>query len=77
MTTLCALLNGSGGKVLFGVTDSGKIHGQDVTDATLREVAGEIRKIEPPAFSSRLVCRCVRAQTRVPVREGADSCAGA
>ncbi|MGA2701240.1 MAG: ATP-binding protein [Isosphaeraceae bacterium] len=45
MTTLCALLNGSGGKVLFGVTDGGKILGQDVTDATLREVAGEIRKI--------------------------------
>src|SRR5271157_150332 len=63
MTTLCALLNGSGGKVLFGVTDSGKIHGQDVTDATLREVAGEIRKIEPPA---------VFEQTRVPVREGKE-----
>ena len=63
MTTLCALLNGSGGKVLFGVTESGKIHGQDVTDATLREVAGEIRKIEPPA---------VFEQTRVPVREGKE-----
>ncbi len=63
MTTLCALLNGSGGKVLFGVTGSGKIHGQDVTDATLREVAGEIRKIEPPA---------VFEQTRAPVREGKE-----
>jgi hypothetical protein len=63
MTTLCALLNGSGGKVLFGVTDRGKILGQDVTDATLREVAGEIRKIEPPA---------VFEQTRVPVREGKE-----
>ena len=45
MTTLCALLNGSGGKVLFGVTDGRKINGQDVTDATLRELAGELRKI--------------------------------
>jgi len=34
-----------------------------VTDATLREVAGEIRKIEPPA---------VFEQTRVPVREGKE-----
>ena len=45
------------------MTDSGKIHGQDVTDATLREVAGEIRKIDPPA---------VFEQTRVPVREGKE-----
>ncbi len=63
MTTLCALLNGSGGKVLFGVTNGCRILGQDVTDATLREVAGEIKKIEPPA---------VVEQTRVPVREGRD-----
>ncbi len=64
MTSLCALLNGSGGKVLFGVTDSGTILGQDVTDATLREVAGELRKIEPPT---------VFVQTRVPVREGKEA----
>lgn len=63
MTTLCALLNGSGGKVLFGVTNSGKILGQDVTDATLREVAGEIRRIEPAATFE---------QVRVPVREGKE-----
>ncbi len=36
METLCALLNGSGGKVLFGVTNSGRIVGQDVSDATLQ-----------------------------------------
>jgi ATP-dependent DNA helicase RecG len=64
MAALCALLNGSGGEVLFGVSDSGKILGQDVTDATLREVAGELRKVEPPT---------VFEQTRVPVREGDDN----
>ena len=29
METLCAFLNGTGGTVLFGVTDKGKIIGQD------------------------------------------------
>ena len=32
METLCAFLNGKGGTVLFGVTDKGKIIGQDVSD---------------------------------------------
>jgi ATP-dependent DNA helicase RecG len=58
LQTTCAFLNGSGGKILFGVTDSGVIRGQDITDPTLREVANEIRRLEPPA---RL------EQTRVPV----------
>jgi ATP-dependent DNA helicase RecG len=35
METLCALLNGGGGKVLFGVTNAGRIVGQDVSDSTL------------------------------------------
>ena len=46
--TLCAFLNGDGGTVLIGVTDSGKIVGQDVTDNTKKEIAKEIAKIEPP-----------------------------
>src|SRR6516165_1197369 len=43
MRTLCAMLNGSGGRVIFGVTPGGKIAGQDITDPTLQEVAQEIR----------------------------------
>jgi ATP-dependent DNA helicase RecG len=54
METLCGFLNGSGGKVLFGVTNLGKIHGQDVTDATFQEVANAIRKLEPPAWIEQL-----------------------
>ena len=50
METLCGLLNGSGGKVLFGVSNSGRIVGQDISDATLQEVAAAIRKIEPHAW---------------------------
>lgn len=58
METLCGFLNGSGGKVLFGVTNAGKVQGQDMGDATFQEVANAIRKLEPPAWIE---------QTRVPV----------
>lgn len=58
MEALCAFLNGSGGRVLFGVTVSGNIQGQDVTDTTLQEVANAIRRLEP---SVRI------EQTRIPV----------
>ena len=61
MATLCAMLNGSGGKVLYGVTAGGRILGQDINDATLQDVAREIKKIEPTAHIE---------QTRVPVRDG-------
>ncbi|MHB1423322.1 MAG: ATP-binding protein [Gemmataceae bacterium] len=58
MQTLCGFLNGQGGKVLFGVTKSGKIQGQDISDNTLQEVAREIVRLEPAATI---------AQMRVPV----------
>src|SRR3954469_24997903 len=48
--TICAMLNGSGGFVLFGVTDAGEIVGQDVSARTLEDVVHEIQRIEPPAF---------------------------
>ena len=49
METLCGFLNGRGGRVLFGVTSGGRILGQTISDATLREVANEITRLEPPA----------------------------
>jgi ATP-dependent DNA helicase RecG len=58
METLCGFLNGKGGRVLFGVTQGGRVLGQDVTDNTLREVAREIAKLDPPATI---------AQTSVPM----------
>jgi ATP-dependent DNA helicase RecG len=58
MKSLCAMLNGSGGRVVYGVTPGGKIVGQDITDPTLQEVAQEIRRLEPPADIE---------QTRIPV----------
>lgn len=49
METLCAFLNGEGGTVLFGVTDKGKIIGQDLSDKTKREIAEAINRLEPTA----------------------------
>ena len=60
MTTRCALLNGVGGRVVFGVPPAGRIVGQQVTDSTLQDVAQEIRKLEPPAYIE---------QTLVPVAD--------
>ena len=49
METLCAFLNGEGGTVLFGVTDKGKIIGQEVADVTKRNIAEVINRLEPTA----------------------------
>ena len=48
--TICALLNGLGGFVIFGVSDRGELLGQQVTNKTLEDLAIELRRIEPPAF---------------------------
>lgn len=47
--TVCAFLNGDGGKVLIGVTDKGQLIGQDVSDNTRKEIARELNRIEPAA----------------------------
>jgi ATP-dependent DNA helicase RecG len=47
---VCAMLNGLGGFVLFGVSDRNEIAGQQVSQRTLEEIANEVRRIEPPAF---------------------------
>jgi ATP-dependent DNA helicase RecG len=49
--TVCALLNGLGGFIIFGVSDRGEVIGQQVTNKTLEDIAIELRRIEPPAFS--------------------------
>jgi len=59
--TLCGMLNGNGGMVLFGVTPKGRIVGQDISDKTLREVADILGKFEPPATIN---------QTRVDLGNG-------
>jgi len=47
---VCAMLNGLGGFVLFGVNDKGEIVGQVISTKSLEVLSNELRKIEPPAF---------------------------
>lgn len=47
METACAFLNSDGGWLMFGVTPSLKIDGQNVTDNTRQEIGNALRKIEP------------------------------
>ena len=61
--SLCGMLNGAGGVVLIGVTDRGEVVGQQVADATLRDVAGVLREFDPSAP--------VEVE-RVAVREGRE-----
>lgn len=61
METLCGMLNGHGGRVLFGIAPQGQILGQEVSDKTLREVADQLRRFEPPATI---------AQTRIELGDG-------
>lgn len=48
--TLCAMLNHRGGRVLFGVEPDGRVVGQAVSDDTMRHLAEEIARIDPPVF---------------------------
>jgi ATP-dependent DNA helicase RecG len=47
--TLCGFLNGSGGIVLIGVNPNGKVVGQQVSDTTLRDIVGLLKRFEPTA----------------------------
>jgi ATP-dependent DNA helicase RecG len=47
--TLCAFLNADGGQVVFGVTPTGDVVGQRVSDNTLRDVAAALQRFDPPA----------------------------
>ena len=50
MKTICSMLNGLGGIVLFGVTDRGEIIGQTVSAGTIEDISRELSRIDPPAF---------------------------
>ena len=49
---LCGFLNANGGQVLFGVSSSGGIEGQEIADSTLRDIAATLHKFEPPGHIS-------------------------
>lgn len=45
MEAACAFLNSDGGWLMFGITPSLKIDGQNVTDNTRQEIGNVLRKI--------------------------------
>ncbi|WP_205696381.1 ATP-binding protein [Conexibacter sp. SYSU D00693] len=45
--TICGMLNGQGGRVIFGVDQDGHVVGQTVSDKTLEQVVAEFSRIEP------------------------------
>ena len=75
METLCAMLNGKGGTVVFGVTPDGRVVGQQVETRTMERVHAELAKISPiPAPDIEQLAlpgtdRCVLVVT-VPGRTG-------
>lgn len=49
LQSVCAFLNGAGGKVLIGVKPDGTVVGQQVSEKTMREIAQAMDGFEPPA----------------------------
>ena len=47
MESLCGMLNGSGGIVVFGIKNSGKIVGQEIGDKTTRMIGEALCRFEP------------------------------
>ena len=47
METLCGMLNGDGGIVVFGIAPDGSVKGQEVGDKTTREIGEALVKFEP------------------------------
>lgn len=47
--TLCAFLNGEGGRVFIGVTPEGRVVGQQIADSTLQDIATVLDRFEPAA----------------------------
>lgn len=72
---VCAMLNGQGGFVLFGVTDRGDIIGQEVSAQTLEQVIRELKRIEPYALLNPEVVPLddTRSVLVVPVPSGGNS----
>ena len=77
--TLCGFANGNGGRLLFGVTPSGRVVGQVVSDRTLEELAREFQAFEPPLFPAvdRVAIGAEREVLALTVARGARAPASA
>ena len=49
-TTICAMSNTRGGRVIYGITKEGTVTGQQVSDHTIEEVSAEIQRVDPPIY---------------------------
>ena len=56
--TVCALLNGLGGFLLFGVSDRGEITGQQVTAKTLEDISGNDKSVIVIRVSGKMGTYC-------------------
>lgn len=54
MKTICGFLNHKGGKVYFGVDNSGKVLGLDVAEKTLRDISQQIAARIKPDISPQI-----------------------
>ena len=61
--TACALLNGTGGIILFGVSDRGELSGQEVTARTLELIVSELRRVYR-AFPTDKICAAPEDRSR-------------
>lgn len=53
--TVCALLNGLGGFLLFGVSDRGEITGQQVTAKNLEDISLKLRRVEGRVVPGKMI----------------------
>lgn len=66
--TLCAFLNASGGLVLIGVLDNGKIVGQVFNQGVSLKIAAELAKIEPPSYIDILQIQVTPTQSVIALK---------
>ena len=71
--TLCAFLNAQGGTVLVGVTNEGRILGQEVSDKTQQEIAAMLSRFEPPPPTHMELVAVPGADAKVVVLEAAPT----
>ena len=72
--TVCAMLNHSGGHVLFGVTPNGAVVGQEIGNRTLEDLSAKVQRIDPPVYPEieRIPVSLGREVIAIRVRPGAS-----